>query len=76
VLRDLLPLNLYIVSFQEFTFSVRENTPYRSIVGNVRATDVDSGKFGQIAYSLTGGKSEDFMIDQGTVSFSSLVVNC
>ncbi|XP_064641460.1 cadherin-23-like isoform X2 [Lineus longissimus] len=51
---------------QAFTFSISEGSKYPSFVGYVRATDKDSGDFGKIAYTLTGERSQDFMIDKDT----------
>lgn len=40
--------------FHICSFTIEEQLPVGSVVGQVQAEDIDSGTFGQIEYSLSG----------------------
>uniref|UniRef100_A0A336M3D8 CSON011390 protein n=1 Tax=Culicoides sonorensis TaxID=179676 RepID=A0A336M3D8_CULSO len=49
-----------------YNFTVIENSPRGTIVGQIRATDNDDGQFGNIEYSLVGDYASFFEIESKT----------
>lgn len=58
--------NAPIFSKPSYSFTIPEDTPPGTNVANISATDLDSGEYGKIAYSLRGFGTNKF----GTESFS------
>ncbi|RZF35066.1 hypothetical protein LSTR_LSTR009658 [Laodelphax striatellus] len=54
--------------FNQSSYAVKlyENAPQGTVVARVKATDKDSGVFGEVAYSLIGEHSSEFSIDSET----------
>ncbi|PAA64573.1 hypothetical protein BOX15_Mlig006831g1, partial [Macrostomum lignano] len=50
----------------KYTYSISENSPNGTIVGQVAATDRDSGSYGAITFSLGGTNANKFRIDPNT----------
>lgn len=56
-------------------YSVEENAPNGTFVGNITATDRDSGRFGEITYSMqVTNDDQSLTIDSKTVCFSFIFV--
>ena len=48
---------------KKYLFSIRENCTRGDLVGTVSAVDIDSSRFNNISYSLTGNSNDLFAID-------------
>ena len=59
------PVNEHAPEFSEdpYRFSIEEGTPLGSIAFMVVATDSDSGRDGEVTYSISGNDSHHFFID-------------
>ena len=59
------PANEHAPAFTEdaYSFSIKESTPLGSIVFSIEASDSDSGKDGEVTYSISGNDSSNFFID-------------
>ena len=51
------------MSLQNYEFRISENLRYPAQFGIVIATDADSGRYGNIQYSLAGPSTQLFAID-------------
>ena len=58
-------VNVYppIFGFDSYIFSIPEDAPPLSFVGQISATDRDVGSFGEIAYMIFDGNPDQFFID-------------
>ena len=55
---------------QVYRFAVPEDAPPRTLVGQIVATDLDSGRFGQVEYALRGFGADRFDVDPITGEIS------
>ena len=55
--------NYPIFDQDQYSVSINENVFPESMVQTVRATDRDTGKYGEIVYSIEGQGSDAFTID-------------
>ena len=53
-----------------YEFVVREDSFTGDAVGSITATDIDSGRFGQVTYQLKGFGAEKFAVDSKTGQIS------
>ncbi|XP_035669276.1 cadherin-23-like isoform X2 [Branchiostoma floridae] len=58
--------NSPVFNQSKYDLSVAENSPDGTVVGTITATDLDSGEFAEIAYSLQGSGSEKFAVNNLT----------
>eukprot|EP00058_Branchiostoma_floridae_P001616 XP_002587104.1 hypothetical protein BRAFLDRAFT_130106 [Branchiostoma floridae] len=58
--------NSPVFNQSKYDLSVAENSPDGTAVGTITATDLDSGEFAEIAYSLQGSGSEKFAVNNLT----------
>ncbi|KAI8519523.1 hypothetical protein Bbelb_027800 [Branchiostoma belcheri] len=58
--------NSPVFSQAKYDLSVAENSPDGTVVGTIMATDLDSGEFGTIKYSLQGSGCDRFAINNLT----------
>ena len=62
---------------QVYRFAVPEDAPPRTLVGQIVATDLDSGRFGQVEYALRGFGADRFDVNSitGEISVKSCGVD-
>jgi len=53
-----------------YVFNIPEDAPPGSQIGSIRASDLDSGKFGQLKYSIRGFGADRFVVDAATGEIS------
>ncbi|CAH1246630.1 CDHR1 [Branchiostoma lanceolatum] len=58
--------NSPVFNQSKYDLSVAENSPDGTSVGTIMATDLDSGEFGEITYSLQGSGSDKFAVNKLT----------
>ncbi|CAH1246628.1 CDH23 [Branchiostoma lanceolatum] len=58
--------NSPVFNQSKYDLSVAENSPDGTSVGKIMATDLDSGEFGEITYSLQGSGSDKFAVNNVT----------
>jgi protocadherin Fat 4 len=65
---DILDVNDNMPIFQRlnYSFTVVENYPLRTVIGQTVANDPDSGQNGQLTYSLSGDDASLFTVDEKT----------
>ena len=70
------PCNVRSLDNQVYRFAVPEDAPPRTLVGQIVATDLDSGRFGQVEYALRGFGADRFDVDPITGEITVKVGLC
>ncbi len=58
--------NVPIFDQEGYAFSLPENVPSGQLIGQITATDLDSGRFGQVEYALRGFGADKFRVNPET----------
>ncbi|KAL4240787.1 hypothetical protein ACF0H5_001575 [Mactra antiquata] len=68
--------NAPVFERSSYTFNVSEDKSFTSLVGKVKATDVDSSSYGEVEYFLTGSNHEDFFVytDRSAGDYEAVIV--
>ena len=59
--------NVPIFDQESYEFDLREDIQSGEFIGKIAATDADSGRFGQVEYTLRGFGADKFKVKRNTV---------